>query len=877
MFYVSLPGAPSEIPKGLEGLHHLALLKTTTAVQMQQIAGSVSAVSAVLAGKNTPAELQDMAASVWPDATVYRYLGERQWSCGGEPKAVVAATADDTVFDVSADAARDQAGKYVFEYYRLHSWGKDKQRVEIARLEGAFGVLLQQHSELQSLEEDLRKAASQGNEACRLIETLKQKLATEGEESARAWLDRVGANTAQRIADSLTIALKKASKYKLKSDQKRQASKGFKPSIPAVMLENGRHPHAIQNLEPSPQWTVLIDESGTHFGAEVDQLGDADKDIGRMVALLLPQGCSLPPLKEGFHAAEEATDVIERVLADLMKASVGILGFTSKDSLTGRYSWFEKVEQLVRWVLLLLPINSQQPLKVRVMIENRSDYTPGINLGPMAELITADLMRLNAGRYQSMQLSMAIISKEGHAANGYVDTLANCWGSNMADKRKLLNLCQLPGYCLIRPSDDAMYERLLFALESGSRLRPADWYQLQQEGGDYLDSANSLVSACMEQLGLLARADQGLWQRYLSEVQQRLRSKDFRLAGLGRALVWLEQFAPQATPLPDNLRLRLLAARLAHQNHLGRCDLALVGEALSLANSLRDEMAPEACELVLRIAVSASNAFDFRCCEPVIDEWLALPVATVGLLNQAKLHSTKGQLLAFQGRNVEADACFMQARLSFDRLADQSSVRKDTQQSRTYQLFARLCNPAVGEADLRSGLENYLMTVPGKHDRPLFERLARSGQVERFAHQLALRALCEKPHLFEQERQQYLAREGEWQTGEDHPWPLILAYRGWLLVDAGRPIDAAEQFGLAIELCQQADGVTLHWMAAVLSALGASLQLDILPVDAAQKQRLVQVLPKADHAALTELFMMESGNHNQRLILLERCLPFNFH
>ncbi len=904
MFYVSLPGAPSEIPKGLEGLHHLALLKTTTAVQLQALAQAVSSVTAVLAGKNTASDLQATAAGCWPQASVYRYLGDRQWQTVaavsvntptidkpaavpvdrvGRQDSVMAAGPEeasvvvDPEYSRSLAAARKQAKDHIDQCFRLHSWGKDKQRVEIARLEGAFGVLLQQHPELQSLEEDLRKAASQGDEACRLIETLKQKLATEGKESARAWLDKVKSNTSARIGKSLDIELKKTLEYRSGNYQKHKANKGFVPSMPPLLLVNGQHPKAVQNLSPSPQWTVLIDESGTHFGAEVDQLGDADKDIGRMVALLLPQSCQLPPLKPGFHAVKEATDVIERVLADLMKAPVGILGFTSKDSLTGRYSWFEKVEQLVRWVLLLLPIDSQQPLKVRVMIENRSDYTSDINLGPMAESITADLMRLNAGRYQSMQLSMAIMGKEGHAANGYVDTLANCWGSNMADKRKLLNLCKLPGYCLIRPSDDAVYERLLFALESHARLRPSDWYQLQQEGGDYLESANSLVSGCMEQLGQGVQADQNLWQMYLTEVQQRLRNKDFRLAGLGRALDWLDRFKPASASLPGNLQLRLLAARLAYDNHQGHCNLGKVAEAMQLARELRDEMAPEACEMILRIAVAATNAFDFRCCEPVIDEWLGLPVATVGLLNHAKLHSTQGQLLAFQGRYIEAEACFLTARLQFSKLSDVTLVARDIDQSCVYQLSTRIRNPAVGANQYRDGLLAHLEKQIKTGKTPLLGRLAASGQTLRFSHQLTVRSLLEKPEVFAEERQQYLAAIPQWQTGDDHPWPLIQAYRGWLLLEEGRSDKALALLQNAVDQCQQSGGATLHWMAVVLQALAIALGLNMATPTAQTLQDLQQRLPLANHTALQTLLSGRDQTQGQLLELLEQCLPFNFH
>lgn len=118
-----------------------------------------------------------------------------------------------------------------------------------------------------------------------------------------------------------------------------------------------------------------------------------------------------------------------------------------------------------------------------------------------------------------------------------------------------------------------------------------------------------------------------------------------------------------------------------------------------------------------------------------------------------------------------------------------------------------------------------------------------------------------------------------------YPWPLINAYRGGLLHDAGLAAPAAQHFGDALAQCQTPDnGPTLHWMAAVLSVLAQALGvvLESEPADATTDDADLHLnLPAAPHTALAEFASLARRGDACRVqdihIALCRCLPFNFH
>lgn len=879
MFYVSLPGAPSEKPQGLDALHHLVLLKTTTADQLAAMACDVDGVKAVLAGKHTDTALIEVARQSWKQAQVYLFQGDRQWQLLAADKAIPELPVKASPrFDAGASEAEKQARDLAWQYYLKHVWGEQKHQNQINQLKGAFKQLLSQNPELMYLQRELDKAVREGREAHRLGNELASLFQSgRSDTELHEWLDHSCKKAPKRIAAHLQRTFKKACERRQNTHQKIQQARGFKPSMPAVELTEQGHPNAIAHLQPSAQWTLLIDETGVEFGTEADALADTHRELGKVVGLLLPEGVTLPALPDKFHATDEPIDKIEQVLANLLQQPVGIFGFTSKDPVSGRYSWFQKIQQLSRWVLQLLPMQPGQVTCVDIAIEQRSGYTVKDDLKAANELLMADLMAINPERFDQLRLNMNIIDKSGHAANGYVDTIANCWGSRDTAKKKLLNLAKLPGHCLIRPSDDAMYERLLAALENTSALRPTDWYNLLQSSGEHAENNTAMVFGCLQQLGGGVKSNPTLWSSYLAEVQQRLRSKNYQLSGLGRALDWLEQYQPADMSLPKSLKLQQQSARLALNNHQGYSNNAALLQLARLATTLKDEMAPQACEALLRVVVAATNAMDFSSCEGLLDDWLALPIATVGLLNHGKLHSSKGQLLAFQGRHQEADMCFTEAIRQFDRLSDNVQALQEIRQTRSYQQFANLRNPALSDESFKDGLMTYLTeTVPGNPEKPVFERLARSGHAVRFAQQLGWRATIERPAIFIDEQAQMLTLQQHWQQGQGHPWPLILFWRGWALWQAGQAQAAQTLWQDAIILCAE-NGPTLLWISQVWQAVTAALS-GVIPIPSkAVRQALQEQLPLANHAALEQLCSTPQSEPAWLLEQLEVCLPFNFH
>ena len=161
--------------------------------------------------------------------------------------------------------------------------------------------------------------------------------------------------------------------------------------------------------------------------------------------------------------------------------------------------------------------------------------------------------------------------------------------------------------------------------------------------------------------------------------------------------------------------------------------------------------------------------------------------------------------------------------------------------------------------------------------------LATSQQDERFAHHLWLRALVYFPNELVLARESYLQEVAHWKDGRDHPWPLVQAYRGWLLHDAGHSEAARQRFKQAISACEDAShGSTLMWMSQVLRLLVLALgfQEDAGRDTVVRRDELRKLLPAAPHAALSAFAASVAGRPMARaeiLAHLDVCLPFNFH
>lgn len=729
---------------------------------------------------------------------------------------------------------------------------------------------------------ELEAICAEGERARELAAQLTRRLMREGAcEDTRAWLQTVKTGASARICRHLDITFdKQLKRHQVWQRRLGEGDRRLASTIDPVRVPpDGHHPNSLRHLQGSAQWRILIDETGSRFGEEADTLNAGDSTLGRLVALAVPAATELPPL-EGFHAADATVAETDAAVATLLGQAVGVFGFTVQDPAIHATRWIGHVVLLARWVLAQLPLVADTPCEVEILIEQNRGYRPGDDLSVLRETLESELSRLSPARYAKLRLQLNFMAK-GHALNGYVDAVAFTWGSQAPASLDRLKKTGWLGHCLLRPTDRAL-ERLYLALNAGRELPPAEWYAVCSAAAD--EPTGGLLNDALKRLG--ARCDSTQWNAGLAEVRQRLQSKDFELRAVRQALSWLERWAAPGATLPPAERLALETARLALDNHSGGVDQDRILDCLDLIHRLHDEAPREACEALLRIAVATTNVFEFAVMQEAVEEWLAEPVAVPGLLNHAKLHSTLGQIAAFQGEPQSAMTHFARAIATFQRLSNPGEAEREISQTRSYRLITAMDAPDLWTDALQTELMTHYAALLGKHSAEEISRsLAHSGQERRYAQHLWLRRLVTHTGPSDPARSAYLALRPQWQSGPDHPWPLINAYRGWLLRDAGHVAPAAQQLGHAIAQCEAPEnGPTLHWMGAVLRvmarALGVALDPETADAADANHAYLQRSLPAAPHAALNDFARRaDAGTCSAADIrgALCRCLPFNFH
>ncbi|WKN24014.1 hypothetical protein [Azotobacter vinelandii] len=890
-----LPGSPDQYPTGVLSFHPLELPAEGAAEPTTidtALRGLPFSPTCLLGSDRTPPLVWLLAVRAFPAARQLCFRSDsgqwwdletnRPWpadeatatvqpdaAARPERKAATPPAAESRTGDIGS--LEDKV--LISRAFRMAAWGLDKpeNRRQLEAIEEEAWNRAQRNPRLPDI---VRQARRNGERAWALEKELRNRLDRQGDEGAEDWITAQNPN--DYVRRHLEITLKKWRDYRQKRRQRHAGQRQYQSSLEPVALVDGHHPNSLRHLRPASAWQILIDETGLHFDERADALNGTDSQLGRLVALAIPKGVKLPTQNGGFHATEATAADVDRMLETLIRNPVGIFGFTVQDPVTHSNRWIGHVQQLVRWTLLQLPMPPGEPCRVEVLIEQNRGYQTQDNLHPLAEILEGELQRLDPQRFAGLRLSLKFMDKR-HPLNGYVDAVAFTWGSPAAESCHRLKQSRLAGHCLLRPSDEAM-ERLYLALDGQYRLPPADWYELCS--GASQEPQGGLLARFLDQLGERLRERPEIWRGYLGEAHQRQRLKHFRLAALGQALDWLERWAPAGQVLPAILRLPLESARLAAENHRGQINAQRIQTCLQLAAQMREEAPAEACEAILRLAVATTNNFEFAALRPAIEHWLAEPVAVPGLLNHAKLRSTLGQLRAFTGESAAALAHFDQALTCIERLSDPQQATREAAQTRSYQLIARMDTPGADPRQLLDSLAEHLGVLLDKHDPESISRsLAHSGQAMRHAHHLWLRALARFPEQTQAARAAYLEQALQWQEGDDHPWPLIDSYRGWLLRDAGQPERAAERLRDAIASCADADnGPTLQWMAEVLRTLARSLGLaGIEAPSATEREHLRQCLPQAPHVALEDFANASPLTPAQIHAALRQCLPFNFH
>lgn len=643
-------------------------------------------------------------------------------------------------------------------------------------------------------------------------------------------------------------------------------------------LTDGMHPNCLRALQPSDSWTIYVDETGAEFDSTAEGSTNSNR-MGRVVALAVPNGVDLPDCS-GFHAVDRTFTEVDDVLQRVLDAPVGIFGFSVLDASARHRYWIGHILHLVRWTMLQLPVPADsRKSRVRILIEQRGTYGPETDLKATTQALEGELAALDPQRFGGLALDMGFMDKH-HPMNGYVDVIAFTWGSSDRSNKDRLRKSKLPGHCFVKANEGSL-NHLYLALTQGGPLAPVDWYTLCAAAAT--DQDGSFLRRELDSLGKMMARFPRQWELYLEEVQMRLAGKQYSLSELGSAIAWLQQYADHSQVVPGTLQLQLDSSTLALANHRGQIQSDLVLRCLEWVKKLEDEAPQLAAEALLRMASTMTNNFEFCALQDAVEAWLLKPIAVAGLLNYGKLQSTRGQMHAFSGDSSAAVACFHAAAESFSRLSDPRQAIRETRQTEIYEMTARMdAVPFDANGVESESVLDAICRLLGSRDSEAISRsLAASDQTKRFEHHLWLRAMNRFPQKMACARASYLDNRNAWNTASDHPWPLILAYRAWLLKDAGKLEEARTEMEASVAACLDDDhGVTLEWMGLVLSNLARGIGIPLSDFEEGTEVPLRENLPKAPWMAL-ESFAAEvtSGGMPAARIWhhLTKCLPFNFH
>jgi len=624
------------------------------------------------------------------------------------------------------------------------------------------------------------------------------------------------------------------------------------------------HPKDIRGLQPSPAWTLLIDETGTTFDSTAEGLKPADRALGRLVGLLLPESHGLAPLPPGWHAVDQSIAQIDRVIQAILNTPAGVLGVTVQQLPRAPMErWTFGVLRLIDLVLRLLPL--AKPTTLTVQIEQRAEFRSGMEWPAIAYDAILRLSQAYPDRAMRIQCRIQVIGKNESPFNGYVDALAFIWGSPAPHSRECLKNTGLLGACFL-PGDAAAISRAWEWLDRGILLEGGDWATLlaQPEAGQ----PGSLAGTILERLGQASRKDAALWRRYLDHTLGHLESKAIDLRVLGRQVEWLERWSPEGQALPPPARLLWLTAQLARANHWGETEQRWMQKMHDLGNELLEENAHLVCRAELNLAVNATNGYDFDLASRILDRWRDLPKAVPGLRYWAQVQSSLGQHAAFRGDPAAAAVLFDQALAAFARLSNPEEGRREARQTQTYRAIALMDDPAGADPEVRAAVEAVVGPLPAA-----VARLAGSdADADKYPHHLLLRWLVQRPDP--SLRATYLQQRPHWPVGEGHPWPLIQLYRGFLL----HPDDPAEARNLALEgyalATTENQGPLVRLIGACCRAIAAAWG-EPWPAADALLTPVEQALPRAGaRVAAVRRFLDQPG---EPLELLRTVLPFNFH
>lgn len=652
--------------------------------------------------------------------------------------------------------------------------------------------------------------------------------------------------------------------------QKMEVLKAYgEPRIKGVEVGALAHKNEIQYLASSNEWELYIDESGK------DEEFATGKD-GIIAGVLSDVKHHLPE-QPSLHAATDDTE--EKIAAGdklldtlIHHEQAGVLAVPMY-ALASVSGWGHAVASFIDLVMRLLPLSEKGVTKLTVFIEERAPYLHEKNFTFLRDACCFALAQTFPDCANSIHLEIKKMDKNS-PFDAYADLVANtCFAKNDFSQERL----RLTGWkrtCFLNFQSDELAQ-VLDIFHSGRKLPMNLWNKLLV--GKSAAGKQSLVNALLARFGEEARGEIIGWEEYLAEVMRHLDSKAIDLHLLERQIEWLRTYRPDDYKVPRKVEFGWVTASLALQNHRG----AVMSEDefakfKQLGDELYEEAAPLVCWAFLNVVVALTNAFRFEDANKLVDEFMARihEVAVVGTRYYGQLLSTKGQCLAFLGKDDEAWHFFDLALKKFDALSAVYEKRGEMMQTQAYWLTAMMDDSSTSDAELTAAAKLYFTENADASEGELVtaaKKLAKSTDPKRkYQHHLLLRYIV-SGRAPQSVRSAYLAEEGEWGVEYGHPWELIEFYRGLI---CETPEDRARHFEVAYGKANAGDA-TLQMIACAI--LGARLAEGMIAQDVYEEKlaHVHSLFPHMD-AVREAVLRQQVETPLPAADFMVAVLPFNF-
>ena len=651
------------------------------------------------------------------------------------------------------------------------------------------------------------------------------------------------------------------------------------------------HPNSLANMKPSDKWTVFIDETGCH-----DKHLSGDSSVGlRVAALFVPQRTNLPPLDKEWHATGRTPEEIQKVVGRVLEKDCGILGIHVNllERIKGD-PWILAIKLILEMGLRLIP--KKGLTKFVVKAEERGEFKPEDNniWKYLSGDVEMDYANAYPGQSENVKIEGRFIKKGDDPCHGYVDAIANLWGSERKEMKDLLRSSSLLGSCFYYANVQTLRDSLDH-LRNEKTISPADWTALlNAEVPNENNTYDTLPHSLLRELGQKVQTQPELWENFFAYFSEMVNSKTVRLETLDLQLKWLESFEPSA--LPPRTRLRFLTSKLAVNNRHGRMfgGVEYEEEFLSLASKLYEEDARLVCDAVVTRATAYINALDFKKLGELFKRrWNAETIAKSpeipGLKLAGRLLSTYGQYKCLIGENDEGVSYFKKAIRLFERLSDPSESEIEISHTRERLMIALM--DAEKDAEFEQQFDKYFkyfaMNYPDRTEdlnsnlslSDVAIILSESGDdCSVYAHWLFLRFLAvSKTVKARKAKEVYFDASGKWKSGSNHPWELIEFYRG-VLGPKDESFDRLNLARKAIEPDRKSDGAFRLLDCVFLGSMLYYREKDDCLVKGYVKQmEAARKIKKIGDDRLRILeAQMEPSTRLEPLEFAKKILPFNF-